>query len=82
MNQKYDLTNQPDFAYGVNVRVDMPMHAGINQIMEGKIVGCGSKGVITIWLVEFPFSFPSYPYRVVGIPHTMIFKDVENYDPF
>jgi hypothetical protein len=44
-------------------------------LVPGQIVGRSVCGLIDIWMVEFQTDFgPTYPYRVVSVPHTMIIK--------
>lgn len=76
MIEHYTMENKPEFKDGDFVHVDMSkMGCESYGILHGKIVGKTFVHVIDTWLVEFDRSFePSYPYKVVGIPHTAIIK--------
>lgn len=73
MNEKYTLYNKPEFKDGEIIQVDME-HLGFPpEIRKGKIVGKTFVNVFDTWLVEFDNDFgPTYPYKVVGIPHFCI----------
>ena len=70
------MENKPSFVDGQVVQVDMArMGCQPYGILSGRIVGRSFVHVIDTWLVEFNRTFePTYPYKVVGIPHTEIIK--------
>lgn len=65
----------PVFSDGEIVTVDTRKLGMSLGLVPVRIVGQASKGVFDIWMVEFRQDFgPTYPYRVVAVPHTMIIK--------
>lgn len=73
--KRYTLEEKPDFKDQQSVKVDMASLGCDEAIMEGKIVGKAMTHIIDYWLVEFPHHFPSYPFRVLSIPHVSIVKE-------
>lgn len=75
----YTLENKPNFKYGDYVKIDMSGFLGKeykNSIENGIIVGKPITHIIDQWLVCFDHDFsPTYPYRVVSVPHTFILEE-------
>ena len=87
MNEKYTLYNKPEFKDGELVLVDMEPLGFPPEIRQGKIVGktfvfLYTYNVFDTWLVEFDNDFaPTYPYKVVGIPHFCILIKQDDAEP-
>lgn len=77
---RYTLEDKPEYKYGDMVVVDVEAMGvemkpfGLQPFPTGKIVGISVRGIIDQWMVEFDFEWPSYPYKVVSIPHIFIIK--------
>lgn len=74
MIEHYSMENKPTFVDGQMIRVDFDVLGCPEYGVEsGKIVGKTFEHVIDTWLVEFNHDFsPTYPYKVIGVPHTAI----------
>ncbi len=65
---------KPTFKNEAFVVVDMSFFGG-EGFRTGRVVGKGVEHVIDTWIVAFEKDFgPTYPYKVVGIPHTALVK--------
>jgi hypothetical protein len=81
--KKFTLENKPTFDDGDIVKIDMNGFGLPPEIRSGKIVGKGMTNIIDIWYIEFENMFgPTYPYKVVGIPHTLILDETENLNEY
>ncbi len=76
MIEHYTMEAKPTFIDGQVVKVDMErLGCPTYGIMSGKIVGKTFVHVIDTWLIEFNVAFaPTYPFKVLGVPHTAIIK--------
>jgi hypothetical protein len=64
---------KPEFKYGDSILVDMSCFDFPPSVEVGRVVGKGTTNLIDQWLVEFSHDFnPTYPYRVLSVPHTFI----------
>ena len=85
--KRYTLENKPNFMDGEMVEVELACFGFTPEslkeyvlppILTGKIVGKALDHIIDHWLIEFGRHFPSYPYKVVSVPHTFILNEKHN----
>jgi hypothetical protein len=71
----YTMMNKPNFNDQQKVKVDLDFFGSDAGILEGKIVGRSMIHAIDMWMVEFPSHFPTYPFKVLNVPHTAIIDE-------
>jgi hypothetical protein len=72
------MEHKPNFKDQEIVKVDMSRLGSDGGVVNGKIVGKSVVHVIDFWLIEFASHFPSYPYKVLAVPHTAIINEKED----
>ncbi len=73
--EHYTMEHKPNFKDQQLVKVDMSFFGSDAGILQGKIVGRSMIYAIDMWMVEFPSHFPTYPFRVLNVPHVAIIKE-------
>ncbi len=73
----YAMDQKPNFKDGEVVLVDMFMLGSDAGILSGKVVGKSSIHAIDMWMIQFDTCFPTYPYKVLNVPHTAIIMNID-----
>jgi hypothetical protein len=79
---RYSLENHPEFKQGERVLLDTGSMFTNGGIVEGRVVGISSKGIIDMWLVELNSFIPNetYPYTVISVQHTFLIDESKDID--